>query len=88
MYGYKIIQNLNKATNGNLKFREGTVYPILRYLQAQEFLSSYLRESPTGAPRKYYVITKSGIEALASGLESWRVFSDELNLIFQSMGVK
>ena len=41
IYGYKIIRELNEATSGKLKFREGTVYPILRYLQTQNFLTSY-----------------------------------------------
>ena len=37
IYGYKIIKELNAATSEKLKFREGTVYPILRYLQDQDF---------------------------------------------------
>jgi PadR family transcriptional regulator PadR len=88
IYGYKIIKNLNKATAGRLKFREGTVYPILRYLQTQEFLTSFLGESPVGAPRKYYKITSSGKSALRMGLDSWRELRDELNTIFISMEVK
>ena len=88
IYGYKIIQSLNKATRGNLKFREGTVYPILRYLQTQEFLTSFLGESPNGAPRKYYKITSQGKQALHEGLSSWQQLRDELNTIFKSMGVK
>jgi PadR family transcriptional regulator PadR len=87
-YGYKIIQDLNNATGKNLKFREGTVYPILRYLQTQDFLTSFLGESPTGAPRKYYKITKTGKIALQVGLNSWEELRNELNIIFQTMGVK
>jgi PadR family transcriptional regulator PadR len=88
IYGYRIIQGLNKATKGNLKFREGTVYPILRYLQSQNFLTSFLGESPNGAPRKYYEITDFGKVALHEGLQSWQLLRNELNSIFKSMGVK
>ena len=87
-YGYKIIQDLNNATDKNLKFREGTIYPILRYLQTQDFLTSFLGESPTGAPRKYYKITKTGKNALQVGLKSWKDLRNELNKIFHTMGVK
>jgi DNA-binding PadR family transcriptional regulator len=88
IYGYKIIQKLNDATKGKLKFQEGTVYPILRYLQKQKFMTSYLGESPKGAPRKYYKITDQGTAALQEGLKSWQNLRDILSGIFQSLEVK
>ncbi len=87
IYGYKIIQEMNKATQEKLKFREGTVYPILRYLQTQEFMTSFLGESPNGAPRKYYEITDHGKAALREGLESWKELRIVLNKIFKSLEV-
>ncbi len=88
IYGYKIIQRVNEATNGRLKFREGTVYPILRYLQSQHFMKSYLGESPNGAPRKYYTITEQGRTALHLGLQSWQNLREALNEVFESLEVK
>ena len=88
IYGYKIIQKLNETTAGKLKFREGTVYPILRYLQTQNFMTSFLRESPNGAPRKYYVITEDGKLALEEGLKSWKEWRFVLRGIFQNLEVK
>ncbi len=88
IYGYKIIQNLNLATKGNLKFHEGTVYPILRFLHTQNFLTAFLGESPSGAPRKYYKITDQGKIALREGLRSWQQLRDELYEILPSMEVK
>jgi PadR family transcriptional regulator PadR len=88
IYGYKLIKELNTATSGKLKFQEGTVYPILRYLQTQEFLTSYLGESPEGAPRKYYKITKQGKSALREGLKSWEHLKGLLTEIIQSLEVK
>lgn len=88
LYGYKIIQKLNTATDGKLKLKEGTVYPILRYLQTQEFMTSFLGESPNGAPRKYYVITKEGKKALNEGLQSWQQLREALIEIFQTLEVE
>jgi PadR family transcriptional regulator PadR len=87
LYGYKIIQKLNATTNGKLELREGTVYPILRYLQSQNFMTSFLGESPRGAPRKYYTITKEGKRALHEGLGSWQQLREALNQIFHTMEV-
>lgn len=88
IYGYKIIKRLNEATSGELRFKEGTVYPILRYLQTQEFMTSFLGESPNGAPRKYYEITELGKEALREGLMSWKQMRKVMTGIIKSMEVK
>ncbi|WP_455392558.1 PadR family transcriptional regulator [[Eubacterium] cellulosolvens] len=88
IYGYKIIRELNEATQGKLKFPEGTVYPILRYLQSQHFLTSYLGESPNGAPRKYYTITNQGKSALREGLESWQELRVVLTGIIKRLEVR
>jgi PadR family transcriptional regulator PadR len=83
-YGYKIIKEINVATKGKLNFQEGTVYPILRFLQSKEFITPFLGESPTGAPRKYYRITRSGKKALEEGMQSWTDFRDALDNVFRS----
>ncbi len=87
LYGYKIIQKLNATTDGKIKLREGTVYPILRYLQTQNFMTSFLGESPNGAPRKYYIITEEGKKALHEGLQSWQQLREALMEIFQTLEV-
>jgi len=87
IYGYSIIKKLNGATQGRLRFKEGTVYPILRYLHNQKFLTSFLGESPTGAPRKYYLITEEGEKALETGINSWQELQDTITSIFKKMEV-
>lgn len=85
IYGYSIIKKLNEATNGSIKFREGTIYPILRYLQNQKFVKSFLEESPQGAARKYYHITKSGRLALIKGTQSWQQLRNTLDSVISLM---
>ncbi|MGA1822374.1 MAG: PadR family transcriptional regulator [Thermoplasmatota archaeon] len=82
VYGYQIINELKRSTEGKLVLKEGSVYPILHYLQDQKFVVSFLDESPTGAPRKYYSITKLGEKAFREGYGSWIEFRDILNGIF------
>jgi PadR family transcriptional regulator PadR len=88
IYGYGIITGLKKATGGDLILKEGSVYPILHYLQTQKFVVSYLDESPTGAPRKYYTITKSGERAFEKGLQSWTRLKNILDIVLSDTEVK
>jgi PadR family transcriptional regulator PadR len=81
VYGYQIIQELRKSTKDSLILKEGSVYPILHYLKSQKFVVSFLDESPSGAPRKYYTITKLGEQAFKEGLASW----DELRKTIESI---
>ena len=87
VYGYRIITELKKTTNNKLILREGSVYPILHYLQTKKFVVSFLDESPSGAPRKYYTITKLGEVAYEAGFKSWTDLKDTLDLILIDMEV-
>ena len=59
------------------------VYPILRRLKQEEYVSSYLVESPGGAPRKYYAITPQG-KRLADSLKTeWLSFSERVTAMIQ-----
>jgi PadR family transcriptional regulator PadR len=87
VYGYRIINELKKATSGKLILREGSVYPILHYLQKQKFVVSYLDESPSGAPRKYYTITALGETAYKAGYDSWLELKGILDEAFWEMEV-
>ena len=88
MYGYKIIQTIEELSQENLKFQEGTVYAILRSLQRQGLLESYIEESPLGPPRKYYKTTKIGEEALEKGLQDWSKMVESSIKIIRKLGGK
>ena len=57
-YGYDISEKISRFVEVN----EGTIYPILRRLSDFDFVTTYLKESNDGPPRKYYKITESGVE--------------------------
>ena len=68
MYTSDILQKLTKA---DLIVVEGTLYPLLSRLRAQELLEYDWEESPSGPPRKYYSLTSKGTDALARLKEAW-----------------
>ena len=74
MYGYQIIKEIKDRTGGDLEFKEGTIYPILRNLEAQGLLKS-VWDTKGERPRKYYHITEDGKGALWGAVKDWGTFS-------------
>jgi PadR family transcriptional regulator, regulatory protein PadR len=67
-YGYSLIQRL--AERG-LDIEEGTLYPLLRRLEKQGLLTSEW-EVGEARPRKYYRISDTGREVLATLRTEWQ----------------
>ena len=59
MYGYEMIETLEKKSNNVFTLKAGTLYPLLHSLEDKTFLTAYESEV-NGKVRKYYSITKSG----------------------------
>ena len=69
-YGYDILQELERYPI--ISSTESTVYPLLRRLQKEGFLSSSWQESEEGLPpRKYYALTADGEDYVAAMDEEW-----------------
>jgi PadR family transcriptional regulator, regulatory protein PadR len=66
-YGYSLIKSL--ADNG-LEIDQGTLYPLLRRLEAQGLLQSKWRVE-TDRPRRYYVLSDEGRQLLPRLKEEW-----------------
>lgn len=67
-YGYELIEEISHTVD----ISEGTVYPILRRLTKDGMFKTYLKESSSGPPRKYYKITRVGEGHLKEMLTAWR----------------
>ena len=66
-YGYRIIKDIKPY----VEISESTLYPILRRLEAAEYLTVRTAEH-SGRLRKYYSITKAGRERIAAFAEEWK----------------
>jgi PadR family transcriptional regulator, regulatory protein PadR len=82
-YGYKIIKELEKRSNGYFQFKEGTLYPALHRLEKAGLLQGKWQRLPGGQERRYYYITPKGQKALAERLAVWQDFSTAVALIVQ-----
>jgi DNA-binding PadR family transcriptional regulator len=81
LYGYQIIKDLEKRSNGYFQFKEGTLYPALHRLEKSGLIKSKWQKLSNGQERRYYYITLKGQEALDERLETWRDFYTAVNLI-------
>ncbi len=69
-YGYEIISTLEKYPI--LAAKENTIYPLLRRLLKEEYISSSWQEGTEGLPpRKYYSVTDKGLAYIAAMSEEW-----------------
>ena len=71
-YGYSLLKLL--ADQG-LAVDQGTLYPLLRRLEAQGLLQSNWRIADEARPRRYYVISPQGREALSLLKQEWNQIS-------------
>ncbi len=69
-YGYDLVTQISQ----HISITEGTIYPLLRRLKDDGQVETYLQESTSGPPRKYYRITEHGREVLADATAEWNEF--------------
>jgi len=77
LYGYELLDNI-KSTTG-YEVAEGTIYPLLNRLKADNLIDSYWVEMESGVPRKYYKMTKTGNTVLGEMKKYWFELNANIN---------
>lgn len=77
-YGYDIIQQVRELSGGELEWADGMLYPILHRLENRRFIESYWEKAESGRKRKYYRISKNGLEELVQQRNNWEKLSQIL----------
>ena len=80
-YGYQIIRTLEERCSGNLRFKEGTIYPALRKLEAEGLVKGRWERSPQGKKRRYYRLTARGARELRQQARGWQSFAGAVRAI-------
>ena len=74
-YGYELVDNISK----HIDISEGTIYPLLKRLKDEGYVTTYLKESQEGPPRKYYSITDDGKNTYIALFDEWKKFIKGVN---------
>ncbi len=77
-YGYAIIKRVGELSGGELQWTDGMLYPLLHRLERHGYIKAAWGTSETGRRRKYYSLTKAGIEHLAKQRRQWQVVDSAL----------
>lgn len=85
-YGYEMIEQLAKRSDGTFLLKEGTLYPLLHSLENEKLVKSYVKATPNGRERKYYHLTDAGQERLEYKEEEWKLFSQKVNAVLGFTG--
>ena len=78
-YAYEIASRMAEAVD----MGEGTVYPLMRRMQSDGLVETYMVESASGPSRKYYRLTDAGRTSLASQKTEWDAFVRAVNGILE-----
>ncbi len=85
MYGYQIIKELERKSQGYFKFKEGTLYPALHRLERAGLILGKWQVLPGSRQRRYYHITDKGRYTLLEKRNQWQDFLAAVNLVLQPM---
>ena len=77
-YGYALTQRVQ----GTISVSESTLYPVLRRLKNNQFVTTY--DQPyQGRNRRYYQITTQGRDRLASIRQDWVMFQSNVDTLLK-----
>ena len=86
MYGYEIVEALEKRTDGVLAMGQSTLYPMLYNLEGKGFVAARWDESGPRA-RKYYRLTPDGRKRLAEDARTWHRLTTAMGALGLTRGM-
>ena len=78
MYGYELVEALEKNSGGLVAMGQSTVYPLLYNLEERGHVTPVWRTSPSGRRRKYYRITRAGRLWLEAQRSQWQTLVEAM----------
>jgi len=81
MYGYQIIEELDRRSNQVFRLKEGTLYPVLHALEKERLIKAREAETVNGRIRRYYAVTEKGLRTLEEKKAEWETYSSAVTAI-------
>ena len=80
-HGYDLSKLIEARSGGVLSFRVASLYPLLYRLEKRGWIQGRWIERAGQRRRRYYRLTPSGANLLASQRSTWREFVEAINRI-------
>lgn len=87
-YGYEIMKTIYKKSGKQYELKEPSLYSSLKRLESQKLIESYWGNESQGGRRKYYQITKEGIQTYNRNLQAWRTAKDLIDKLIEVRGME
>lgn len=78
-YGYELVEEIAQF----MEITEGTIYPLLRRMKDTNMVDTYLVESSSGPPRKYYKLTDKGREESKLQVQEYFAFTEGIRSLLK-----
>jgi transcriptional regulator len=82
-HGYEIAQLIEQRSNGEIRFRVPSLYPLLYRLESRCLVEGRWVEKAGERRRRFYKLTATGRQALAAQRRGWRTLFDALDRVAQ-----
>jgi transcriptional regulator len=83
MHGWGIAQRIALASRDVLVVNQGSLYPALHRLEAQELIAAEWGVSENNRQAKFYQLTREGRRQLADETEYWQRFTSAVGLVLK-----
>jgi len=71
LHGYALARRIEQISKDQIALNHGTLYPALRKLQHNGWITAKSGETDTGRQAKFYAITKKGRAQLQAETANW-----------------
>jgi PadR family transcriptional regulator PadR len=80
-HGYEIGKLIEARSKGALKFKVGSLYPLLYRLEKRGWIAGHWVEKPGENRRRCYKLTKEGKQVLKAQRSLWQSFVAAINQV-------
>jgi len=80
-HGYEISKLIEQRSEGRLRFKVASLYPLLYRLEERGWVEGRWVEKPGTRRRRFYRLTRDGRRVLAAQRDNWREFVEAIHQI-------
>jgi len=81
LYGFEIAKRIEENTEGALRFRLASLYPMLYELERRGWVKGQWETNRAGRNRRYYSLTATGRKKLVPLRREWKTFFRALDCL-------